>query len=239
MPRIAPVIPAETDLLCEACGYTLNGLPADSRCPECGRAIAESLPSHRGPSAWESRSAFLTTTRQVLFQPTRFFRSLTPRAPIKPAMAFARIHWFSSAMLMGLAAYGHMAWQYQWLIPANRHLEMIPLLIVAIYLAQEITTRLAARLTAWEAGYRGLRLPRPVVLRALAYHAAHYPPVALIVAATVALHLYLLFSPFLADLPANLSLIYLYCLSAEVIAGAVYLFWTYWIAMRNLMYANH
>ena len=31
---------------------------------------------------------------------------------------------------------------------------------------------------------------------------------------------------------------YLYVLSAEVIAGAFYLFWTYWIGMRNMMYAN-
>src|SRR3954464_620053 len=27
MSRIAPVVPAETDILCEGCGYTLNGLP--------------------------------------------------------------------------------------------------------------------------------------------------------------------------------------------------------------------
>jgi hypothetical protein len=31
---------------------------------------------------------------------------------------------------------------------------------------------------------------------------------------------------------------YLYTLSGEVILAAIYLFWTYWIAMRNIMYAN-
>jgi len=31
---------------------------------------------------------------------------------------------------------------------------------------------------------------------------------------------------------------YLYVLSGEVIIGAVYLFQTYWIGMRNMMYAN-
>ena len=31
---------------------------------------------------------------------------------------------------------------------------------------------------------------------------------------------------------------YLYVLCAEVIVGAAYLFHTYWIAMRNMMYAN-
>src|SRR5688500_19760425 len=33
-----------------------------------------------------------------------------------------------------------------------------------------LTTRLAARLSAWESAYRGLRLPLPVVTRALHYH---------------------------------------------------------------------
>ena len=31
---------------------------------------------------------------------------------------------------------------------------------------------------------------------------------------------------------------YLYVLSAEVVIAAIYLFKTYWIAMRNMMYAN-
>src|SRR5260221_5482296 len=53
------------------------------------------------------------------------------------------------------------------------------------YLLLLATTRVAATLTSWEAGYRGLRLPLPVVLRGLDYHAAHYLPVGLIGAGTV------------------------------------------------------
>lgn len=34
-------------LLCERCGYVLSGLPEQGACPECGKAIAESLPSAR------------------------------------------------------------------------------------------------------------------------------------------------------------------------------------------------
>src|SRR5213075_1044888 len=44
MPRVAPAIPEETALLCEKCGYMLNGIPTDSLCPECASPIAESLP---------------------------------------------------------------------------------------------------------------------------------------------------------------------------------------------------
>src|SRR4051812_49598289 len=53
MTRVAPIVPAESDLLCEACGYTLNGLPEDSNCPECGKPIRESIGSERQVPRWE------------------------------------------------------------------------------------------------------------------------------------------------------------------------------------------
>ncbi|MFI4917130.1 MAG: hypothetical protein ACIAS6_11570 [Phycisphaerales bacterium JB060] len=37
----------EFTLLCERCGYVIEGLPTDSVCPECGRPIEDSLPSVR------------------------------------------------------------------------------------------------------------------------------------------------------------------------------------------------
>jgi len=98
-----------------------------------------------------------------------------------------------------------------------------------------VTTALAARLTAWEAAYRGLRLPHPVVQRALHFHSAHYLPVALFVFLTVwghqvLIHIHPNLDPF--------GTRYLYTLCAEVILAAAYLFATYWTGMRNLMYAN-
>jgi len=36
----------------------------------------------------------------------------------------------------------------------------------------------------------------------------------------------------------NSTVTYLYVLSAEVVLAALYLFWTYWIGMRNMMFAN-
>lgn len=45
----------EFTLLCGKCGYVVEGLPREGACPECGRAIAESLPERRNrvPTAWE------------------------------------------------------------------------------------------------------------------------------------------------------------------------------------------
>lgn len=39
-------------------------------------------------------------------------------------------------------------------------------------------------------------------------------------------------------LSGTTGMVYLYVLCGEVIVAAAYLFNTYWIAMRNLMYAN-
>ena len=72
------------------------------------------------------------------------------------------------------------------------------------------------------------------VLRGLYFHAAHYLPVGLsalltLIASQFALNHY----------PAKFTYDrYAYILCAEVILAAGYLFKTYWIGMRNMMYAN-
>lgn len=43
-----------SELLCESCGYTLDGLPTLGACPECGRGISLSLPASRLGSPWQS-----------------------------------------------------------------------------------------------------------------------------------------------------------------------------------------
>ncbi len=103
------------------------------------------------------------------------------------------------------------------------------------YLMLDGLTRLAARLTDWEARYRGYRLPYDVVVRGMYYHAAHYLPVALLAAATVIGYQVLIAVKLLT---LGTLVTYIYVLSGEVVACAAYLFYTYWIGMRNMMYAN-
>lgn len=51
----------EDTLLCEACGYVIDGMPRDGQCPECGKAVAESLPERRDQAA-----SLLTLARRPL-----------------------------------------------------------------------------------------------------------------------------------------------------------------------------
>lgn len=240
VPRVTP--PADSDLLCESCGYVLNGLPENTNCPECGRPTAESHPSHRTLPAWERRDKpllyrLLHTATAVLFRPSRFYRSLSVRQPPRASVNFARLNWLLTAILFAIAAIRHFQWSGLMRLSSSRFegLAWVVLLSLITYVLLAGLTRLAASLSAWEGQYRGLRLPRPLVSRALHYHAVHYLPVAAVIVTTVVGYQFLLRRGLLSELS---GVAYLYVLCGEVIVGAVYLFWTYWIGMRNVMYAN-
>jgi len=246
MARVAPNLPTESDLLCESCGYTLNGLPADARCPECGEPVQASIEDGRTPSAWERKAqggvvgAFFATMFRALFRPTVFFRRLSVRGSgsVSVAQNFGRIMLGVLAILFGCIAAGH------WMLVAglnwNTPLTMIVFAVAAILtpLCLHGLTTIAARLTNWEGTYRGYRLPLPVVKKCMAYHYVHYLPVALLVVVTTIVFLQAREGR-VPILPAAQSGVwYLYVVAGEVVLSAAYLFWTYWIAMRNVMYAN-
>ncbi|RJP41610.1 MAG: hypothetical protein C4547_01580 [Phycisphaerales bacterium] len=80
---------------CNGCGYTIIGLPKSGRCPECGRVIADSLPTARRPPAWavvenwwRRPLAYARTVRDVLGD-RRFFDTLAVRRPTREAARFA------------------------------------------------------------------------------------------------------------------------------------------------------
>jgi len=242
-------VPREADTLCEGCGYVLNGLPENGRCPECGKPTVESAAALRMPPAWElgranRGAAFFRVTFDCIFRPAKFFRMISVRPAGRESLIFARIQWTIAAVLIGSSGWLHADLMgglgpVQVVAPRMEKLVFLlslPVTIVATYAFFFVLNSIAASLTTFEATYRGIRLPRPVVLRALHYHAAHYLPVALLAVATVGgFKLFVIVSPRHAG-PFEVT--YLYVICGEVVLAAVYLFRTYWVAMRNMMYAN-
>ena len=241
----ATSVPSPADILCESCGYRLNGLPEGGNCPECGAPMADSTSGTRcNDPAWETERRFWVTTAQVVFQPTHFYRTLRTRVgpqQHRAAYSFALRHWFLAGFLVALASGLH----YSLTEPIGQsgglehRIFLLFLWVAAITgvagFAMMGVTHLAAWLTAWEAGWRGFRLPRQVVLRGMCYHAADLLPVALAILLIVIANR-LLWT--LGALGYDALVIYLIILSAAAVLGAVYLFWTYWIGMRNMLFAN-
>jgi hypothetical protein len=218
MAEIAAVVPAASDILCEACGYILSGLPETGNCPECGRPIAQSRGGHRRLSAFEAAptvGSLVRTAASVMFRPGRFFRSLTTRpGDARAAAWFARCHRAVAAALFSVALCGlgmidsrfagwlRAAWSSSPPTPDDFRIDlylfrfywsdepvifgmMLAPAAVIIYGLIALTDRLAARLAAWIAAGRGIRLRPDVARRTLRFHAVHLVPVALLVAATV------------------------------------------------------
>jgi hypothetical protein len=257
MPRVAPRVPELSEILCASCGYVLDGLNQAGQCPECGKPIIESIGEDRVPPAWEAADsshrykAFIRTSLGIILRPKNFYRTLNVRGSLESARRFAKVHWWMASILFGIAGATHAVWfnytisnytiiQNAINFPGGGFVEFAIFavgLTLASYVALDLTTRIAGRLTNWEATYRGYRLPYPIVLRGMYYHAAHYFPVG--IAAVIFVEGYQLLRWTLGnDLPFNSPMIYLYGLAALVVLSAVYLFQTYWIGMRNMMFAN-
>jgi hypothetical protein len=82
-------------LLCERCGYALEGLGEDpaAACPECGTSVAASLPSSRPGTRWQrapGAAALLATGWATLRHPGRTFRG----AMIEERRARALLRWW-------------------------------------------------------------------------------------------------------------------------------------------------
>jgi hypothetical protein len=240
MPSSAAAVPDDRSVLCEGCGYTLDGLPPNSQCPECGRPISESTVADRRDLApWEKHpgiATFFSTTGHVLFRPSHFFRTVLTRTGSSRARVFGVIHWLIASVLFSAAATAHLLWNMSG-YRVGHWLSWVAFgsFTVLTFIFLTALTWIATRLTAWEGRYRGLRMPPVAIRRAMAYHAAHYLPVGLVAAITTVGYTWLLDRGTFTPLSGTK---YLWTLCGEVLVSAGYLFQTYWAAMRNIMYAN-
>ncbi len=80
----------EYTLLCERCGYVVEGLPTEGACPECSKPIAENGPQKRPGSAWQRRpgvQGVWWTYVAVLTTPNRTLDALVLGHPDDPRLA--------------------------------------------------------------------------------------------------------------------------------------------------------
>ncbi|MFQ5807816.1 MAG: hypothetical protein ACE5I3_15325 [Phycisphaerae bacterium] len=80
---------------CEGCGYDLSHQSSDTRCPECGLVVADSLSPDRRPGCgWEQpprprMREWFETTQMVMLLPREFYGKLRLRTPLAAAASFA------------------------------------------------------------------------------------------------------------------------------------------------------
>ncbi|HRK32702.1 MAG TPA: hypothetical protein PLD59_16680 [Tepidisphaeraceae bacterium] len=244
---MAGAVPSESDILCETCGYTLNGLPDSSNCPECGAAISQSTTqSGRGLTGFEERSglsSFITTTLAVLLRPTLFYRALATRTDHPAAAWFAQRHRFIASLLFCSAAIGYGLW-LESISRRPRDLEasdFLALLLlyficsIGLFFFMGVLTRFAGWLSSLESAYWGMRLPIPVVRRCLHYHTASYLPIGIVANIVVWSYRWMIE---VGIISRGTGVTFAYTLSGVVIASAAYLFLMYLTAMRQTRYAN-
>ena len=243
--------PAEGDLLCESCGYLLNGLEAlsDAHCPECGEPLSTSLdPLARKPSPIEvtwTPATFWMTTGSVLFRKRKFFRETKARAGDAATVGrFGSLHRIFAAALFGIAAAIHLAftaenrlWLVRWELVHVAGIAAAACAFSAIaYGLLRFVTWSAERMTAVESKFWGMRLSPAMLRRAMNFHAANYLPVGLLAVAVTGGYRLAIGTELIT---AQWGVAYLVTLSAAVVAGALWLFESFVIAMRRIRLANY
>ena len=102
--------------LCEGCGYPLRGIDPQQACPECGRAVSDSLPGRRAGLPWQHQmglSTWLRTAAKVLRYPQASFQEMRVGGP----NLGARLYLLSMACASGLLVVPFYLWTHpgEWL----------------------------------------------------------------------------------------------------------------------------
>ena len=100
----------EYTLLCEKCGYVIEGLETNGNCPECGKPIAESLPERRVGTPWQqSRGlwSLLRTWYRVIRHPRRVMDEIQLQATSGDYLTLATLSVSSTIAILALLPLSH------------------------------------------------------------------------------------------------------------------------------------
>ena len=105
---------------CDECGYLIIGLPLDTRCPECGLPVRESLVGgRRGPTAWGRHEfkprGFVEALRMqwAVLRKTAFFRGVPVHTGLSAAKHFWWVTWATFILATLVILRSGMGWAAQ------------------------------------------------------------------------------------------------------------------------------
>ncbi|MFN0012876.1 MAG: hypothetical protein ACKVS8_14680 [Phycisphaerales bacterium] len=146
-------------LLCEFCGYCIEGVPETGNCPECGRAIYDSLPERRTGSPWQRRAnnrGARNTWRWAVRRPERLFGRIRidrdTSWSLRHRSARHAASWFCLPLLgqgMAALALGEVGWMMAGLLLAGVLWPMAYLAFVALIKLEEAGVRFFGRRRGW------------------------------------------------------------------------------------------
>lgn len=172
----------EFTLLCESCGYTIDGLPHAGNCPECGAPIAGSLPAHRPGTPWQQRRTAVNWWHTVALLMSRP-RGVWARVRIEPVRSgFGRVNIVAASLLMSAVAAARLVREirladdaasnalWPWLIRLAPFMGLAAMMLVIGVLGLTILTRIESLGVRFFGGRRGWRVT-PAVADTVCGHA--------------------------------------------------------------------
>ncbi len=166
------------DTLCEACGYSLQGLGADQACPECGSPVRDSDPARRVGLPWQDSISFgswLRTVRAIVFSPASSFRHMR----VDGSNRNPRLFLFTFVVLIGLL----------WAVVSRiGQLPVISLQALAAATAVLGMTYIEALGVAYFSRRRAWRVPWRLAERIVCYASVGWVPAGLVMVTLWVLH---------------------------------------------------
>jgi positive regulator of sigma E activity len=229
----------EHTLLCEQCGYVIEGLDTESQCPECGTPIAESLRGDYPGSPWQHRFEFSGIVRSwylILRRPLRQARALRVNQHESLAMTWL-VNFLGAILITPATIIFLIAISIDSGFFANNVIMVLAYTLVAMgyWILASSYASLASPRVQLIARWRHQRLTLPAARTAVAYASIGLTLAPIIISASLVLISGLVVldadTPIVAQV---LSLVWLLSFPASVVYFEVLL----WIACRRLRYRN-